>query len=166
MNPSEIPFPKADTYEVLEFQGYVADVPTYDKESGKLEFVARAANRPTLAFFAQSELGKAFRVLIHKGSMVQIQAFPFPHIEEVGGKKCRVLSWEAKRIQLLGHQKINLGKFSDVRILDGLMPGEDELQDVGYVDPIFFARDQERDSKGEKLLEEKKELEKEEGGHD
>ena len=126
--------PNEDTYALLEFQGIVADVPTYDRESGKLEFVARALNRPTLKFFAQGEMALAFKNLLHKGARVQLTATPFPKIETLGITMVRVIEWEAKRMEVLGVRKTNLGKFSDVRILDGLMPG-DEIQDIGFIDP-------------------------------
>jgi hypothetical protein len=152
--------PNEDTYALLEFQGIVADVPTYDSESGKLEFVARALNRPTLKFFAQGETALAFKNLLHKGAWVQLTATPFPKMETLGVTRVRVIEWEAKRMEVLGVRKTNLGKFSDVRILDGLMPG-DEVRDVGFIDPDEAAEKAKQDERGQKLLAERKDLEKE-----
>ena len=152
--------PNEDTYALLEFQGIVADVPTYDSESGKLEFVARALNRPTLKFFAQGETALAFKNLLHKGAWVQLTAAPFPRLEKLCSMKVRVIEWEAKRIEILGVRKTNLGKFSDARILDGLMPG-DEVRDVGFIDPDEAAEKAKQDERGQKLLAERKDLEKE-----
>jgi hypothetical protein len=61
---------------------------------------------------------------------------------------------------VLGVRKTNLGKFSDVRILDGLMPG-DEVRDVGFIDPDEAAEKAKQDERGQKLLAERKDLEKE-----
>lgn len=133
---------KTDTYAVLEFQGIVSDVPIYEPKTGRLDFIARPFNKPSLKFFAQGEVGKAFKSLIHKGSLIQLQAIPFPHMEEVGGEACRVIDWEAKRISVLGFKKTNLGKFSDARILDGLMPSTGDIADVGYVSEFYAERDE------------------------
>ena len=157
MNPSET-VPNLDTYEILEFQGFVADVPTYDKDTGKLEFVARALNRPTLKFTAQGETALGFKSILHKGCMVQLQAVPFPHLETVGREKCRVIDWEVRKMAVLGVRKTNLGKFSDVRILDGLMPTESDLEDVGYVDPELSDKDKIRDKYADELLKARKEI--------
>lgn len=133
-----------DTYCVLEFQGIVADIPTYDRKARKLEFVARALNRPTLKFVAKGNLAQAFKSLLHKGCFIQAQAVPKPHIEEVGGERCRVLEWECKKMSVLGTRKVNLGAFSDIRILDGLMPTEEDYEDVGFVEPYSFGRFQKK----------------------
>lgn len=123
-----------DTYAVLEFQGYVAGVPTYDRETGTLSFVAEPlSSRVPLPFYAKGELAKAFKTLLHKGCLVQVQATPTQRIEEWGEEQAIVIRWEAKEMKLLGKTKVNLGKFADPKILDGLMPSESEVEDVGMV---------------------------------
>lgn len=132
---------RIDTYAVLEFQGIVSDVPSYDTKTGRLDFVARPLDRPSLKFFAQGELAKGFKSMLHKGIMLQIQAIPFPHMEEVGGELCRVIDWEAKAMRKIGYRRINLGKFSDARILDGLLPMSNDLIDVGFVSEYAMERE-------------------------
>ena len=128
-----------DTYAILEFQGYVAGVPSYDRSSGTLTFVAEPLTSKTpLPFFAKGELGKAFKTLLHKGCLIQVQATPTQRVEEWKGEKAVVIAWEAKSMKLLGRVKVNLGKFADPKILDGLMPMEPEVEDVGYVSEGFL----------------------------
>lgn len=137
--PNEDNF-KADTYSVIEFQGYVSDSPSYDREEMRLDFKAQSANRPNLKFFAKGELAKAFKSLLHQGCLIQASAVPTAHLEEWQGEKVSVVEWECKRLILLGTKKVNLGKYADKRILDGLMPIDDEVVDIGYVEPITFGR--------------------------
>ncbi len=125
--------PKIDTYEILEFQGIVADTPTYERKIQKLSFVARALNRPTLKFVAHGDIAKAFRVLLHKDSVIQLQAVPKHRLEVIGDGRYRIIEWEVKRMCIVGRQRINLGKYADSRILDGLMPEEGDYEDIGYV---------------------------------
>ena len=130
-----------DTYALLEFQGHVASVPIYDSKRKLLRFRAVADGTAPLSFRARGELAKAFRCLLHSGRMVQITASPSPTIVELdGGKKARVVEWEARRIYVLGCKKVKLERFADVRVLDSLMPSDDEIEDVGYVDPESFGR--------------------------
>ena len=131
---------KADTYSVIEFQGYVSDSPSYDREEMRLDFKAQATNRPNLKFFAKGELAKAFKSILHQGCLIQASAVPIAHLEEWRGEKASVVEWECKRLILLGTKKVNLGNYADTRILDGLMPIEGEVMDVGYVEPITFGR--------------------------
>ena len=130
-----------DTYALLEFQGRIASVPLYDSKRGLLRFRAQADGSAPLSFRARGELAKAFRCMLHLGRMVQITAFPSPAVVEIGnGEKAKVVEWEARRIYVLGCKKVRLERFADVRILDSLMPTEDEVTDVGYVDPESFGR--------------------------
>ncbi len=148
-----------DTYAALEFQGYVVGVPTYDKNSMILKFRAKDLSHPTLQFKAIGQLAKAFKTLLHQGCMIQLTAVPTSHLIEFGeGKKATVIEWEAKAISVLGRKKVKLSGYADRKILDGLMPMEDEITDVGYVEPITFGRfldrRRKRREKADKALEE------------
>lgn len=134
-----------DTYAVLEFQGYVMDSPTYDRETKVLEFKAKAINRPPLKFVARGNVAKAFKSLLHHGCFIQVTALPKSHMVKMeDGSSAVSIEWEARTLTVLGSRKVNLGTLSDIRILDGLMPMEDEIEDVGYVEPYSFAKFQKR----------------------
>lgn len=130
-----------DTYAILEFQGYVCEVPSFDRDKTTLEFIAAPASTKTpMRFITKGEKAKAFKTMLHKGCLIQLQAIPSNRIEEWNGEKVVVLEWEAKQISLLGRRKVNLGKFNDIRVLDGLMPLDSEVEDVGYIDPESWLR--------------------------
>lgn len=134
-----------DTYAALEFQGYVTDIPLYDRDSRTLVFKAKTLRSPPLSFKAKGELAKAYKTLLHCGCFIQVTASPTKRLVRLTEeKKGIIIEWEAKRIEVLGKKKIKLSSFADVRILDGLMPAEDEITDVGYVEPITFGRFMER----------------------
>lgn len=144
----------ADTYAILEFQGYVASVPSFDRDSSTLRFVARPNGKAALQFIAKGEMAKAFKTIIHIGALVQIQAVPTQRAIANDGGKALITEWVVKSMKHLGRRrKIDLAKFADVAILDGLMPLEAEAEDVGYIEPLTFGRFMER--RGE-ALEEKK----------
>lgn len=134
-----------DTYATLEFQGYVVGVPTYDRENKILSFRAKTLSFPTMQFKASGESAKAFKSLLHAGVLVQLSATPKAQLISLGdGKKASIIEWEAKRLSMLGRKKIELGNYADRKILDGLMPLDDEITDVGYVEPITFERAMEK----------------------
>lgn len=129
-----------DTYCALEFQGHVVDSPKYDKKTETLEFKAKTQRHPPLLFIAKGTLAKAFKSILHYGCFIQVSASPIGHVEKVDGEKAIVITWQAKRMTVLGRRKAtNLGNFTDRRILDGLTPIEgEEITDVGYVDPTSW----------------------------
>ena len=135
----------ADTYAILEFQGYVANVPSFDKETATLRFAARPNGKPIIQFIAKGEAAKAFKSILHIGALVQILAIPVQRAVDHNGSKALITEWVAKSIKHLGRRrKIDLAKFADVAILDGLMPSETEIEDVGYIEPLTFERFMER----------------------
>ena len=133
--------PRLDTYSALEFQGYVVDCPTYDREHKVLHFKAKSLNCPPLLFQAKGEVAKGFKSLLHQGCLIQATAIPKHNLGDVEGRKYILIRWEVKRLAILGRKKVNLGNFTDRRILDGLMPIDgEEILDVGYVEPINLGR--------------------------
>lgn len=147
-----------DTYATLEFQGYVVGVPSYDRDAKALTFRAKTTSFPTMQFKASGELAKAFKTLLHAGVLVQLSAIPKASLVDIGnGKKASIIEWEAKRLSMLGRKKVDLGNYADRKILDGLMPLEDEVTDVGYVEPITFGRAMEKQAKTKERADKMKE---------
>lgn len=128
-----------DTYAVLEFQGYVVNTPIYDRDIKSLWFRAQSKPGSPLQFRANGETAKAYKNLLRRGRFVRVTATPsFRNYED-----CVIVEWEAKRICMLGTAKATkraTGNLSDKRVIDGLMPQDDEIPEVGYVDPELVKR--------------------------
>ena len=138
-----------DTYAVLEFQGYVRNVPTYDRENKILRFVGIASTGAScIQFYAKGELAKAYKSILHQNCIVQIQATPSSRFYELDGKRYFGIQWHALRITLLGKYKVRLGRFDDKDILDSLSPIESDFEDVGHVDYESWTRFQTKRGKG------------------
>ena len=132
------------TYSALEFQGFVVDCPTYDKDRRILEFKAKTDTEPPLQFLAKGELAQAFKNMLHHGCYVQIAARPKGQFETVGGKRFIAIRWHVRKMAIMTRRRgKNVGNFTDIRILDGLMPMDDEIIDVGYIDPDEWERREE-----------------------
>ena len=145
--------PVVDAYAVLEFQGVIADIPTYDREKRELRFVAKASGKPLLPFVTRDEIAAAYKALLSKGVTVQLRAMPESHMVEIAGKRYWVIQWRALRIVILGDRRIDLGRFGDIRILDGLIPGEYAVPDVGYIDPKAYKKTQELKKRAKEVSE-------------
>lgn len=121
-----------DTYATLEFQGFVATTPKYDKRSGRLAFKAHAYGSPIMEFVAFGAIAKAFKGLLYTGVLIQMQAKAKRYERAMNSSKVSVVIWEATRLAIIGHKRFKLGNYEDVEILDNLMPN-DICDDVGYV---------------------------------
>lgn len=130
----------ADMYMVLEVQGLVYGVPTYDRKARELRFKVSSSGGATLPLIATGETAKAFKSLLNSGVLIQASAVPVQEVIDFNGGKAVVNQWHAKRIQVLSYKKVRLKDFSDLRILDGLMPEDDDYEDVGFVEPESWGR--------------------------
>lgn len=132
---------KTDSYAILEVQGHIYGVPTYDRKTKILWFTVTPKNGVLLPIFARGEIAKAFKTLLHAGVFVQGKAIPFQEIITFNnGMKKINTAWEAKKLLVLSTKKIKLGQYEDLGILDGLMPEDDEVGDVGYIEPESWER--------------------------
>ena len=130
-----------DRYAVLELQGTVCGVPTYDRKAKKLCFKVSPSQGVTLPMVATGETAKAFKSLLNSGVLIQAKALPRQEIVALGdGSQAIATVWHARKIQVLSFKKTRLKEFSDLRILDGLMPEDDDYQDVGFVEPESWGR--------------------------
>ncbi len=132
--------PNVDAYAVLEFVGFVCDVPQYDAKRKYLWFVAEPLAPVSMRFLAKGDLASAFKSMLHKGCVVQLQAVPSQRLTVWKGEKSKITVWVVKSMRMLGRRKVKLQGYEDLRILDGLMPVDTDVEDVGYVDYDSFSR--------------------------
>lgn len=136
--------PKVDAYAILEFVGWVAEVPTYEKTLRRLRFVAEPLAPVSMPFVAYGALAQAFKAILHRGCLVQLQAVPTQIVAMTENGKVKVTEWDVRSMRLLGRRKTLLPKYKDLQILDGIMPTETEVEDIGHIDPERWRRFAER----------------------
>ncbi len=130
--------PAADCYAVLEFQGLVDAVPRYDQHTGWLWFNAQAPGRCSIPFAMHGAMAKAMKNCLSVGTAIQMQCVPRQFICEIEGRKFARLVWVGAKCSVLGRRKKkNLADYTSKSILDGLMPLDDEFDDVGFINPNF-----------------------------
>lgn len=130
-----------DRYAILEAQGYVYGVPTYESKSKTLTFVLTPKDGVLLPMIAKGELAKAFKSLLSAGVLIQAKAVPRQEIKTFldGIRKISTV-WEAKKLIVLSFKRTSLKQYENLDVLDGLMPEDDDYDDVGYVEPESWGR--------------------------
>lgn len=134
-----------DDYAVMEAEGKVAGVPTFLPLRSRLTFVIKIGERTIVPLYCEGSLAKAFRNIVRNGTLLRVRATPHSRLREVNGKRVVANEWEAIRMTLIAHQKPDSDRIVQLpwrnkSVIDGLMPGEDEYEDVGYVDPEIFEK--------------------------
>ena len=90
---------------------------------------------------AKGELAKAFKSLLSAGVLIQAKAVPRQEIKTFldGIRKISTV-WEAKKLIVLSFKRTSLKQYENLDVLDGLMPEDDDYDDVGYVEPESWGR--------------------------
>ena len=121
----------SDTYSVLEFQGYVSEVPEYDVDGKELRFYARAAGKPSLRFFAEDPLARNVKDTLRVGQLVRIAATPSIKVETDGYRHWKTVEWKASSIMAMGFKRVRLSSFADKKTLEGLFPLDVPFRSIG-----------------------------------
>ena len=131
----------SERYAVLEIQGFVYGIPSYDRKANKLTFTVTPTDGVRIPMFARGENARAFRSLLNSGVLIQAKAIPIQEIKAYpdGVERLRT-EWFVKMLSVLSFKKAKLGPYSDLDVLDGLMPEDGDYEDVGYVEPESWGR--------------------------